>query len=95
MAAVQSAGSSAARSQAAGPVASGSCLNPAAVVIVDDVQHLLVDLLGRHAAAEEAREREVAAVARVGGEHHVLRVELLLGELRHGERAVLLRASAT
>ena len=32
-------------------------------------------------------------MARVGGAHHVLRVELLLGELRKGERAVLLRAA--
>jgi hypothetical protein len=30
-----------------------------------DVEHLLVDLLGGHAAAEERRAREVAAVARV------------------------------
>ena len=28
-------------------------------------------------------------MVRVGGEHHVLRVELLLGEPRNGERAVL------
>ena len=32
-------------------------------------------------------------MARVGGAHHVLGVELLLGELRHRERAVLLRAA--
>mmetsp|Transcript_8088 Transcript_8088/g.21636 ORF Transcript_8088/g.21636 Transcript_8088/m.21636 type:complete len:456 (-) Transcript_8088:52-1419(-) len=62
-------------------------------VLVDDVEHLLVDLLRGHAAAEEARAREVAAVARVGGAHHVLGVELLLRELRHRERAVLLRAA--
>merc|ERR1719231_1948728 len=57
------------------------------------VEHLLVDLLGRHAPAEHARAGEVAAVARVGGAHHVLRVELLLGQLRHREGAVLLRAA--
>ena len=62
-------------------------------VLVLDVEHLLVDLLGRHAAAEERARREVAAVARVGGGHHVLGVEHLLGELRHGEGAVLLRAA--
>ena len=44
-------------------------------------------------AAEEAGAGEVAAVARVGGAHHVLGVELLLRELRHRERAVLLRAA--
>ena len=32
-------------------------------------------------------------MARVGGGHHVLGVEHLLGQLRHGERAVLLRAT--
>mmetsp|Transcript_11881 Transcript_11881/g.30750 ORF Transcript_11881/g.30750 Transcript_11881/m.30750 type:complete len:467 (-) Transcript_11881:15-1415(-) len=62
-------------------------------VLVLHVEHLLVDLLGRHAAAEERARREVAAVARVGGGHHVLGVEHLLRELRHGERAVLLRAT--
>mmetsp|Transcript_8255 Transcript_8255/g.20711 ORF Transcript_8255/g.20711 Transcript_8255/m.20711 type:complete len:228 (-) Transcript_8255:746-1429(-) len=62
-------------------------------VLVDDVEHLLVDLLRGHAAAEEAGAGEVAAVARVGGAHHVLGVELLLRELRHRERAVLLRAA--
>ena len=31
------------------------------------LEHLLVDLLGRHAAAEEGARREVAAVAGVGG----------------------------
>ena len=62
-------------------------------VLVLDVEHLLVDLLGGHAATEEGARREVAAVARVGGGHHVLSVEHLLRELRHCERAVLLRAA--
>merc|ERR1712072_192680 len=39
-------------------------LNEVRRVLVDDVEHLLVDLLGGHAAAEEARGGEVAAVAR-------------------------------
>merc|ERR1711934_511378 len=42
---------------------------------------------------ELARTGEVAAVAGGGGAHHVLGVERLLGELGHGEGAVLLGAT--
>ena len=38
-----------------------------------DVEHLLVDLLGGHASAEHGGGGQVAAVAGVGGAHHVLR----------------------
>ncbi|GET93853.1 beta tubulin [Leishmania tarentolae] len=69
-------------------------LDEVAGVLVLHVQHLLVHLLGRHAAAEQRGRREVAAVARVGGLHHVLGVEHLLRQLRDGEAAVLLRAAA-
>mgnify|MGYP003957588509 CR=1 FL=1 len=62
-------------------------------VLVLDVEHLLVDFFGGHATTEEGGGGEVAAVARVGGAHHVLGVEHLLGELRDGEGAVLLRAT--
>ena len=55
---------------------------------------MLVHLLGRHATAEEARAGEVPAVARVRSAHHVLGIEGLLGELGHGEGAVLLGATA-
>jgi hypothetical protein len=71
----------------------GDPLDEVRRVLVLDVEHLLVDLLGRHAAAEEGARREVAAVARVGGGHHVLRIEHLLGELGHREGTVLLRAA--
>lgn len=62
-------------------------------VLVLDVEHLLVDLLGGHAAAEESGRGEVAAVAWVRSAHHVLGVEHLLCQLWDGERAVLLRAA--
>merc|ERR1711934_1213524 len=71
----------------------GDPLDEVRRVLVDHVEHLLVDLLGGHAAAVHDGAREVAAVARVGGAHHVLGVEALLRELGHGERAVLLRAA--
>merc|ERR1712153_80393 len=62
-------------------------------VLVLDVEHLLIDLLGGHAATEEGGAGEVAAVTRIGSTHHVLGVEHLLGELGDGERTVLLGAA--
>mmetsp|Transcript_46281 Transcript_46281/g.72418 ORF Transcript_46281/g.72418 Transcript_46281/m.72418 type:complete len:310 (+) Transcript_46281:111-1040(+) len=62
-------------------------------VLVDNVEHLLIHLFGGHAATEHARASQVATVARISSAHHVLGVELLLGELRDGQSTVLLRAS--
>jgi len=64
-------------------------------VLVLDVKHLLIDLLGGHAATEEARGSEVTTVTRISGAHHVLSIELLLSELRDGKSTVLLRASGS
>ncbi|KFQ24449.1 hypothetical protein N331_04995, partial [Merops nubicus] len=69
-------------------------LNEIAAVFVLHVKHLLVHLLHRHTAPENGGHRQVAAVAGVAGGHHVLGIEHLLGELGHGERAVLLAAAA-
>ena len=72
----------------------GNPLDKVAAVLVLHVQHLLVDFLHAHAAAEDGGHGQVATVARVAGGHHVLAVEHLLRELGHGERAVLLGAAA-
>ncbi|KGL73534.1 hypothetical protein N309_01916, partial [Tinamus guttatus] len=51
-------------------------------------------LLHGHAAPENGRHREVAAVAGVAGRHHVLGVKHLLRELGHRQGSVLLAAAA-
>mmetsp|Transcript_77533 Transcript_77533/g.195002 ORF Transcript_77533/g.195002 Transcript_77533/m.195002 type:complete len:282 (+) Transcript_77533:425-1270(+) len=68
-------------------------LDEIARILILHVEHLLVHLLRGHAASEERCGCEVPTVARVGSAHHVLRVEHLLGQLGHGEGAVLLRAA--
>jgi hypothetical protein len=62
-------------------------------VLVLDVEHLLVDLLGGQATTEHGGGGEVAAVAGVGGTHHVLGVEHLLRQLGHSQSTVLLRTT--
>merc|ERR1711907_775563 len=71
----------------------GDPLDEVGGVLVLDVEHLLVNLLGGHAATEHASSGEVATVAGISGAHHVLGVELLLGKLGDGEGAVLLGAT--
>jgi hypothetical protein len=60
-----------------------------------DVEHLLVDLLGGHAAAEHALGGQLATVAWVSSAHHVLGVEALLGQLRYGQSSLLLRSAGS
>ena len=50
-------------------------LNKVGRVLVLNVQHLFVNLLGGHAASEQGGCRQVAAVTRISSAHHVLGVE--------------------
>ena len=68
-------------------------LDEVARVLVLDVEHLLIDLLGGHATAEHGGSGQVATVAGVGGGHHVLGIEHLLDQLGDGQCAVLLGAA--
>jgi len=53
----------------------GDPLDEVRGVLVLDVEHLFVNLLGGHASSEEGGGGEVTSVSGVGGAHHVLGIE--------------------
>lgn len=72
----------------------GDPLNKVGRVLVLDVAHLVLNLLHGDLSAEVSGAGQVTTIAEVRGSHHVLGVEHLLGELRNGDSAERVGATA-
>merc|ERR1740129_2552489 len=71
----------------------GNPLHEIARVLVLNIQHLFINLLGRHAASEKRGSCQVPTMARVSCAHHILGIEHLLCQLRHCQSTILLRSA--
>jgi len=58
-----------------------------------DVEHLFINLFGGHSSSEHGGGSKISSVSWVGGAHHVLSIEHLLGQLGYSECSVNLRSS--
>jgi hypothetical protein len=71
----------------------GDPFNEVAGVLVLNIEHLFINLLGGHTATEHCGGSEVATVTWVRGAHHVLGIEHLGSEFWDSECTVLLGAT--
>mmetsp|Transcript_28777 Transcript_28777/g.65208 ORF Transcript_28777/g.65208 Transcript_28777/m.65208 type:complete len:282 (+) Transcript_28777:230-1075(+) len=72
----------------------GNPLDEIGRVFVLDVEHLLINFLGRHTTTEHSSTCQVAPVSGISSAHHVLSVKHLLRKLGNCKCTVLLRSTA-
>ena len=71
----------------------GDPFNKVGGVLVLDVEQLFVHLLHGHAAAEDGRHGQIAAVCGIAGGHHIFGIEHLLDKLWYSQRSEQLARS--
>ena len=71
----------------------GDPFNEVRGVLVLNVEHLLINLLGGHSTSEHGGGGKISSVSWVRSAHHVLSIEHLLSKFWDGKSSVLLRTS--